>query len=83
MENHKFANFSSLPEWLKKLWEIDSVLAREAEAALSIREISSDEAIKAARETHDELQSSNGYDIKSFNAGFFKGIAYVIKSRNK
>lgn len=41
------------------------------------------EVIKAATNTLNKLQSSNGYDVKSFNAGFLEGIEYLTQYNKK
>lgn len=40
--------------------------------------------IKDDTDILNKVQSSNGYDIRSFNAGFFAGIEYVVQhNKNK
>ena len=73
-------DFDNLPDFVKKLWELNPSLAREAEVYFNRKEkISSSEMIAEADKLLEAKQSSKGYDIRSFSAGFFEGIAFMIR----
>ena len=44
---------------------------------------SSKEMIDASQNRLESLQSSYGYDIRSFNSGFYEGVAWMIKRNMK